>query len=1041
MSISTPFIRRPVATSLLTAALVFVGLAAFPFLPVAPLPRVDFPTIAVNAKFPGASPETMASTVAQPLERQFAQIPALAQLTSINVLGQSQIVLQFDLDRNIDSAAGDVQAAINAASGQLPKALPSNPTYYKVNPSDSPILILSVQSDEMPLINVDDYADVVLSQQISQIAGVSQVLIGGEQKRAVRVQVDPAKLAAMGMTMEDVRFVLVNATVNAPKGTMEAGPQSFAFYNNDQLTKAAEYNDVIIAWRNGAPVRVRDIGQAVDGPENQLLASWQNGKRGIILVVFKQPGANVIETVDHIKAKLPQLEASIPPSVHVNVIMDRTLTIRASVADVQFTLILSICLVVMVIFLFLRSMWATIIPSITVPVALICTLAVMYLLGYSLDNLSLMALTIAVGFVVDDAIVMLENIFRHVEEGMDPMQAALKGAGEIGFTIISISLSLIAVFIPLLLMGGIVGRLFREFAMTVTIAVVVSAFISLTLTPMMCSRFLKHHTGGHNWGYRVIEGFFVALLGFYRRTLDIALHFRFITLLVFLATLGATVYLYVIIPKGFFPAQDTGVIIGITKGAQDISFREMGEVQQKLQAIIAADPDTASYGSTIGAGVGGQTQNAGRLYIALKPWDQRVGGTAQQFIARNRPKFAAVSGGTATLQASQDIRVGGRLTDAEFQYTLQDANREELFEWSPKVLARLRSLPMLRDVGTDSQVGGATVTMAIDRDKAARFGVQPQVIDDTLYDAFGQRQITQYFTQVNSYHLVLEVMPSQAGDLDTLGKLYVKSSTGQAVPLSAFVKWTTAPVQPLSISHQSQFPATTISFNLAQGAALGQAVDAITEAMRDMGTPVSLQTSFQGTAQAFKSSLASQPYLIAAALITVYIILGILYESYILPLTILSTLPSAGVGALLMLMVVHYELTVIALIGIILLIGIVKKNGIMMVDFAINAERRDGQTPLAAIRQACLLRFRPILMTTMAAMLSGLPLMLGSGAGSELRRPLGFAMVGGLALSQILTLYTTPVIYLYLDRLQHWLAPRRSRMPALAAKMGSAEAD
>jgi multidrug efflux pump subunit AcrB len=720
--------------------------------------------------------------------------------------------------------------------------------------------------------------------------------------------------------------------------------------------------------------------------------------------------------------------------------MDRTLTIRASVADVQFTLILSIALVVMVIFLFLRSMWATIIPSITVPVALICTLAVMYLLGYSLDNLSLMALTIAVGFVVDDAIVMLENIFRHIEHGMDPMEAALKGAGEIGFTIISISFSLVAVFIPLLLMGGIVGRLFREFAMTVTIAVMVSAFVSLTLTPMMCSRFLKHHSGGHNWAYRFIEGFFIALLGGYRRTLDVALHFRFITLLVFLATVVTTVYLYVIVPKGFFPAQDTGIVLGLTKGAQDISFRDMNEIQAKMNAIVAADPDTAAYGSTVGAGVAGQTQNAGRMYIALKPWDQRVGGSAQQFIARLRPKFTAIAGGTATLQASQDIRVGGRLSDAEFQYTLQDANLAELYEWSPKVLAKLRSLPMVRDVNTDQQAGGATVTMVIDRDKAARFGVQPQVIDDTLYDAFGQRQITQYFTQVNSFHLVLEVMPGQAGEVETLNKLYVRSNTGQAVPLSSFISWSTAPVQPLSISHQSQFPATTISFNLAQGAALGEAVDAITEAMRDMGTPMSLQASFQGTAQAFQSSLASQPYLIAAALITVYIILGILYESYILPLTILSTLPSAGVGALLMLLAVHYELTVIALIGIILLIGIVKKNGIMMVDFAITAERRDGQTPLAAIRQACLLRFRPILMTTMAAMLTGLPLMLGTGAGSELRRPLGFAMVGGLALSQILTLYTTPVIYLYLDRLQHWLAPRRSRMPALAAKMG-AEAD
>lgn len=1040
MSISTPFIRRPVATSLLTAALVLIGLAAYPFLPVAPLPRVEFPTITVTANYPGASPETMASTVAQPLEKQFAQIPGMAQLTSVNVLGQSQVILQFDLDRNIDAAAGDVQAAINAASGQLPKNLPSNPTYRKVNPSDSPILILSVQSDELPLIDVDDYADVVLSQQLSQIAGVSQVLIGGEQKRAVRVQVDPAKLAAMGMTLEDVRGVLVNATVNSPKGTINTDRQSFAVYDNDQLTKSEEYNNVILMWRNGAPVRVRDIGRAIDGPENQQLGGWQNGKRGILLVVFKQPGANVIDTVDSIKAALPHLEASIPPSVHVSVIMDRTLTIRASVADVQFTLILSIALVVMVIFLFLRSFWATLIPSVTVPVALICTFAAMFLLGYSVDNLSLMALTIAVGFVVDDAIVMLENIFRYIEEGMDPMEAALKGAAEIGFTIISISLSLVAVFIPLLLMGGIVGRLFREFAMTITVAVMLSAFISLTLTPMMCSRFLKHHSGQHNRAYRLIEGFFEALISGYRYTLDIALRFRFITLLVFLLTAGTTVYLYIIIPKGFFPAQDTGVVFGVTEGSQDISFAQMSEIQSKLNAIIAADPDTAAYGATVGAGVGGQTGNNGRVYIALKPWDQRVGGTAQQYIARLRPKFAAVSGGAAFLQAAQDIRVGGRLTKTEFQYTLQDADFNELFSWAPKVLAKLQSLPMLRDVTSDQQTGGTTLTLTIDRDKAARFGVQPQVINDTMYDAFGQRQITQYFSQVNSYHLILEVLPGEAGNVDTLNRLYVHSSTGQTIPMSAFATWSTVPVRPLSISHQSQFPAVTISFNLAHGAALGQAVDAINAAMLQMGTPITLQGSFQGTAQAFRSSLASQPYLVAAALITVYIILGILYESYILPLTILSTLPSAGVGALLMLMMFNYELTVIALIGIILLIGIVKKNGIMMVDFAINAERRDGATPLAAIRQACLLRFRPIFMTTMAAMLAGIPLMLGTGAGSELRRPLGFAMVGGLALSQILTLYTTPVIYLYLDKLQHWLAPRRSRMPALAAKMG-AEAD
>jgi hydrophobe/amphiphile efflux-1 (HAE1) family protein len=1041
MSISTPFIRRPVATSLLMAAMVLVGIAAYPLLPVAPLPRVDFPTINVNAKFPGASPETMASTVAQPLERQFAAMSGVAQLTSISVQGQSSITIQFDLDRNIDAAAGDVQAAINAASGQLPKNLPSSPNYYKVNPSDAPILIMAVQSDALPLIDVDDYADTVLSQQISQIAGVSQVFIGGEQKRAVRVQVDPAKLAAMGMTLEDIRFTLVNATVNAPKGTIDSENRAYAIYNNDQLTKAAEYNNVILAYRNGAPVRVRDIGQAIDGPENQQLAAWQNGQRGIVLQVFKQPGANVIDTVERIKATLPRLEAAIPPSIRVSIVMDRTQTIRASVRDVQFTLMLSVSLVVMVIFLFLRSIWATIIPSITVPVALICTFAVMFLLNYSLDNLSLMALTIAVGFVVDDAIVMLENVYRHVEEGMRPMEAALKGAAEIGFTIVSISFSLIAVFIPLLLMGGIVGRLFREFAMTVTVAVVVSCIVSLTLTPMMCSRFLRHHTGGHGRLYRIIEGFFDALIGGYRRTLDIALRHQFIMLLTFLATATLTVVLYIYIPKGFFPPQDTGVVIGVTEAAQDISFKQMMRVQQSLADVIAQDPDVAAFVSGIGAGTGGMSVNNGRLFIALKPWDQRSGGTAQDFIARVRPKLQKVQGGALFLQAAQDIRVGGRLSKTEFQYTLQDADLKELYQWSPKILEKLQSLPMLRDVATDQQVAGMTATLVIDRDQAARFGIQPQVIDDTLYDAFGQRQITQYFSQVNSYHLILEVMPGQASDVETFNKLYVKSSSGQAVPLSAFVKWSTVPVQPLSISHQSQFPAVTISFNLAHGAALGEAVDAINAAMREMAVPITVNGTFQGTAQAFQSSLSTQPYLIAAALITVYIILGILYESYILPLTILSTLPSAGVGALLMLIVQGYDLSVIALIGVILLIGIVKKNGIMMVDFAITAERRDGETPLNAIRQACLLRFRPIMMTTMAALLSGLPLMLGHGAGSELRRPLGTAMVGGLLLSQALTLYTTPVIYLYLDRLQHWLAPRRHTMPTLAEKMGSAAAD
>ena len=1041
MSISTPFIRRPVGTSLFIAAMVLVGLAAYPLLPVAPLPRVDFPTINVNTKFPGASPETMASAVAQPLERQFAQISGIAQMTSISVQGSTQITVQFDLDRNIDAAAGDIQAAINAASGQLPRNLPSAPSYFKVNPSEAPILILAVNSDTLPLIEVNDYADTVLAQQISQLGGVAQVFIAGEQKRAVRVQVDPAKLAAMGLTLEDVRSVLVSATVNAPKGTIDGEKRTYSIYTNDQLTKASEYQDVILGWRSGAPIRVRDIGQAVDAPENMFVGGLQNGKRGVMLMIFKQPGANVIETVERVKAALPKLQAAIPPSVTVATVVDRTLTIRASVAEVQFTLMLSIGLVVMVIFLFLRNVWATIIPSITVPVALACTFAVMYLMDYSLDNLSLMALTISVGFVVDDAIVMLENIFRHIEEGMQPMEAAIKGAGEIGFTIVSISASLIAVFIPLLLMGGIVGRLFREFAMTVTIAVLVSAVVSLTLTPMMCSRFLHHHQGGHNLFYRIIEGFFTGLLAGYRVTLDLALRFRFITLMTFFATMGLSAYLFTIAPKGFFPPQDTGVILGTSEGAQDISFARMLALQRALTDVIAADPDTAAYAANMGSGLTGQTSNNGRVFIALKPWEERTGGSAQAFIARNRPKLAKVEGGQLFLQAIADVRTGGRVSKTEFQYTLQDASLEELQVWAPKVLDRLRRLPILRDVTTDQQAGGTTATIVIDRDKAARFGIQPQVIDDTLYDAFGQRQIAQYFTQVNTYKVVLEVMPGQSSDIETINKLYVKSNTGQAVPLSSFVSWSTIPVQPLSISHQSMFPAITISFNLAQGVALGDAVSAIEAAMREMRAPLSLSTSFQGTAQAFQSSLASQPYLIAAALITVYIILGILYESYILPITILSTLPSAGVGAFLILRFADIDLSVIALIGVILLIGIVKKNGIMMVDFAISRERNDGAEPAVAIRDACLLRFRPILMTTMAALLTGLPLMLGTGAGSELRRPLGYAMVGGLALSQILTLYTTPVVYLYLSRLQAWLVGRPTRMPRLAAKMGEAQAD
>ena len=1025
------------------AAIFLMGIASYPLLPVAPLPTVEFPTISVTANYPGASPDVMASSVAEPLETQFSQINGLSQMTSINVLGTSTITVQFDLSRNIDAAATDVLEAINAAQGQLPKNLPSQPTFRKVNPADSPIFLLSVWSDDLPLTTVDDYAENVLSQQLSQVSGVSQVAVGGQQKPAIRVQIDPARLAAMGMTLEDVRQVLVNATVNSPKGSIDGRRQSFTVQANDQLTQADPYNKLIVAYRHGAPVRIGDIGTAVRGPQNRELAAWEavggHSRRGVLLIVYKQPGANVIDTVERLRAALPRLETSIPPAIHVQTVVDRTQTIRASVSDVEFTLLLSIALVVMVIFLFLRSLWATIIPSVTVPLALVGTFAAMYLLGYSLDNLSLMGLTIAVGFVVDDAIVMLENIYRHIEEGMAPLDAALKGAGEIGFTIVSISLSLIAVFIPLLLMGGLVGRLFREFAVTVSLTVAISAFVSLTLTPMMCARFLQAETHRHGRLYLAVEAMFDAMLGFYRRTLEVALRFRFITLLVFLGTLAVTVFLFVIIPKGFFPQQDIGLLIAITEANQDISYAEMYRKQAQVNAIVQADPAVASFASLVGAGNAGQTGNNGRLFINLKPWGTR--DPIMQVIARLSDKVKSVEGFRLYMQPAQDITVGGRLARTLYQYTLQDADPAELNAWAPKLLDRLRAIPILRDLTTDQQMAGTTATLTIDRDAAARFGIQPQQIDDTLYDAFGQREVTQYFTQLNSYYVIEEVPPQLEGDLRTLNMLYVKGANGTAVPLSSIVKRSTAPITPLAVNHQSQFPAVTISFNLAPGASLGDAVAQVDAARGQAGAPAALQGSFQGNAAAFQSSLSSEPYLIAAALVAVYIILGILYESYVLPLTILSTLPSAGVGALAMLMVSGRDLSVIALVGIILLIGIVKKNGIMMVDFAIHAEREGGAEPLDAIRQACLMRFRPIMMTTMAALLSGLPLMLGRGAGSELRQPLGYAMVGGLLLSQALTLYTTPVIYLYLDRLQRWLAPApRRRMPRMAQAMG-AQAD
>ena len=1017
MSISSLFIRRPIATSLLMAGILFIGAVAYPFLPVAPLPQVDFPTIQVTTQLPGADPVTMASSVTAPLERQFAEIPGVTEMTSSSVLGVSSITIQFDLSRNIDAAAGDIQAAINAAGGQLPKNLPSPPTYRKVNPADSPILIFAVHSDSLPITTVDDYTENILVQNISQIPGVAQVNIGGQQKPAVRIQVDAQKLAAMGLSLEDLRAAIMNITTDSPKGSIDGATRTFTIYDNDQLLNAQPWNDAVIAYKNGAPVRVRDIGQAVDGPERSKLAAWANNQRAVILAVLKQPGANVIETVDRIKAVLPQLQAAIPPAIHTDIISDRTTTIRASVKDVQFTLMLTIALVVLVIFLFLRSLSATVIPSVTVPLALVCTFALMYLAGFSLDNLSLMGLSIAVGFVVDDAIVMLENIQRHVEEGLSPLQAALKGAGEIGFTIVSISLSLVAVFIPLVLMGGIVGRIFREFAITVTMTIAVSAFVALTLTPVMAARFLREKRETHHGKfYMASERVFDLMLAGYRRSLDAALRHRRITLVVFLLTVALSGYLFYAIPKGFFPIQDTGLIIGTSEAAQDISFAEMSRKQLELGRIVESDPAVASVGMLIGA-TGNQTQNNGRMYITLKPLGERT-ASATQIIQRLEPKLAHVEGATLFLQPAQDIRLGGRPSRSLFQYTLQDADLNELNQWAPKILTKLKALPELTGVATDQQTGGTTLTLTIDRDQAARFGIQPQLIDDTLYDAFGERQVTQYFTQVNSYHVIMEVSPQLQNSPHALDHIYIKSPlTGQQVSLSTLVKWTTAPTTFLSINHQGQFPAVTLSFNLAPGVALSAAVNAIEQAKRQLGVPASLTGTFQGTAQAFQQSLASEPLLVLAAIIVIYLILGMLYESYIHPLTILSTLPSAGVGALLMLMLFGFNFSVIALIGVILLIGIVKKNGIMMVDFAIAGQRDHGLSPHEAIREACLLRFRPIMMTTMAALLAGLPLMLGHGTGSELRQPLGYSMVGGLVLSQALTLYTTPVVFLYLDKL------------------------
>jgi multidrug efflux pump len=1035
VSISEPFIRRPIATSLLMVGLLLAGLAGYSVLPVAALPEVSYPTITVSTFLPGASPTTMVSSVTTPLERQFGQIPSLTGMTSVSSFGNSQVTLQFALDRDIDAAEQDVQAAINSASNLLPRSLPAPPIYSKSNPADAPILTLSVSSNRVPLTQVDDYADSVLAQKISQVSGVGLVTLNGGQKPAVRIQVDPVALAGVGLSLEDVRAAVTQANVNQPKGNIDGPRQAYTLAADDQLFNAAAYRPVVIAYRAGGPVRVQDVAQVIDGAENTQLAGWANDQPAIILNVQRQPGANIIQVADRIKALLPQLKATMPQSLDLSILTDRTETIRASVKDVQFTLVLTIFLVVLVMYLFLRDLWATVIPSIAVPLSLIGTFGVMYLLGFSLNNLSLMALTISTGFVVDDAIVMIENIARYVEAGEGVFESALKGARQIGFTIVSLTVSLVAVLIPLLFMGGLIGRLFREFAITLAVAIVVSALLSLTLTPMMCARILRPvHDAGHGWFYRASERFFKWMIGGYERSLRRVLKHQPMTLAITIGTFLLTVFLFYIVPKGFFPQQDTGLIIGITEASPDISFARMMNRQQALARVVMSDPDVVSVASFIGVDGTNATPNSGRLSITLKPREEGR-ASADQVIARLQPKLAEVEGITVYMQLVQDLQVETRVSRTQYQYTLEDANLQELQQWAPRLLQKMQTLPQLKDVASDQQVAGLQATLKIDRDTASRLGIQAQAIDDTLYDAFGQRLVSTIFTQLNQYRVILEVKPEYQQDPEALKHIYVRASSGDQVPLSAFTSYEPA-LTPLAVNHQGQFPAITLSFNLAPGVALGDAVTAINRAQQEIGLPPSVLPSFQGTAQAFQSSLASEPLLILAALITVYIVLGVLYESYIHPITILSTLPSAGVGALLALMLLKTDFSVIALIGIILLIGIVKKNAIMMIDFALDAERQQGLPPEESIFQACLLRFRPIMMTTMAALLGGLPLALGTGTGSELRRPLGISIVGGLIISQLLTLYTTPVVYLYMDRisrrLMEWRQRRRGGAPAAA---------
>ncbi|MFL5269464.1 MAG: efflux RND transporter permease subunit [Stellaceae bacterium] len=1049
MNISEAFIRRPIATSLMMMGVLVFGIGAYGLLPVAALPKVDFPTIVVSVNYPGASPDTMATAIATPLEQQFAAIPSLDQMTSTSGTGSLSITLQFDLERNIDGAAQDVQTAINAASGLLPKDLPTPPTYRKTNPADRPVLIYAIHSNSLPIYKVDDYAYTILAQKLSTVKGVSESRIFGQRPYAVRVQINPAALASRGIGLEEVRNALVATNVNRPKGNLVGANQLVTLDTNDQLFNAADYCKVIVAYRNGAPVRLDDVGDCVDSVQNTRIGAWYFDTPAEGLAIQRQAGANTIELVDTIKEVVPRLEESIPPSVKVDLVSDRSLVIRAAVHDVQFTMMLTIGLVIIVIFLFLRTLWATVIPSLAVPLSLLATFGVMYGVGYSLDNISLMALTISVGFVVDDAIVMIENIVRYIEQGERPFDAALKGAGQIGFTIISITFSLIAVFIPLLFMGGIIGRLFREFAVTVSVAVVASAFISLTLTPVLCSLFLKEQ--GHqptNWFNRVAEGFFNAMLRGYDRGLGFVFRHQFTALLSTLALIVMTGYLYVKIPKGFFPEQDTGFIFGQAEARQDISFPAMVKITHKFIDIVRQDPAVSGVFGFTGASAYNPTENAARVFIQLKPHDQRD-LTSNQIIQRLRPKVAAVEGAKFFMQSGQDISIGGRLSRTLYQFTLTDTDRDELNHWTPIIEAAMQKMPELQDVASDQQIAAPHIAIEIDRDAASRLGISPSLIDETLYDAFGQRQVATMYGSTNQYKVVLEVKPEFQNDPTALSKIYVIGPGGTQVPLSAFARFGSK-VDALSVNHQGQFPAVTLSFNLAPGVALGQAVDKIHALMAQLRVPQTLDSSFQGTAQAFQASLSSTPLLVAAAILVVYIVLGMLYESYIHPITILSALPSAGVGALLALMLLHYDLSVIAMIGVILLIGIVKKNAIMMIDFALQAERIEGKSAREAIHQACLLRFRPIMMTTFAALFGALPIAFGQGAGSELRRPLGIAIVGGLLVSQWLTLYTTPIIYLYLERLSRWLgrAYRPSRMadalsdmprPALAESRHGAE--